>query len=146
MKKITWLSILIASICFAGGTGRTFQETQALTRAIPTDTTVGLRSDNLMGWRVSVCAASGQTLSGAGTIDVYNYNYTSGLWEFNKGLQMTITVGATSCSGAPCRCQVFPDFTALARLGSLILPAANGVTVSGGTTVVVYIQAWQVPQ
>ena len=144
MKKILAL-LLFAPLVFAAS-GKEFTENQLLTRAAPTSATTGMNLYQVKGFRISVCAPSGATLSGAGTIDIYNRNGTTGLWEFNKALQQTVNVTATSCSGAPCRCQVFPDFLQTARLGSQLLPAANGVTVSAGTTVDIYVQAWLVPE
>ncbi len=156
MKRFIWLSILVAGVAVAGSI-KTFSEVQPLSRAAPTSATTGMNTTDILGWRVSVCAETGSTLADAGTVDIYNWNYTSGLWEMNKQLQQNISVNLTTCAGSPCQCEVFPDFEQVARLGSLVLPVTNGVKFTtdkvsddGGVaadagTVTVYIQAWRVP-
>lgn len=140
-KTIAVLAMLVTGLAWAGGY-RFFTENQILTRAVPTSATTGFNTHRVKGMRVSVCAQSGATLSGAGSINAYNQNPSTGLWERNPGLDLAISVTATSCAGAACRCQVFPDIEQVASQGSQYLPAANAVTVSAGTTVDVYVQAW----
>lgn len=95
------------------------------------------------GIRVELCADSGQTLSGAGQLDVYLKN-KNGEVLFNKELSATLAVGlsSTSCTGAACRCRVWPDARVSgSAFGGAMLAVPNGVTVSGGSNVTVRIRA-----
>lgn len=88
------------------------------------------------GYQITICASSGQTLSGAGTIDIYYWPDWPGpltltTWPKDPGLVETVT--------ATTRCQTFPTHTTTG-LG-WIYPAANAVTVSAGTTVNVLVEA-----
>lgn len=103
-------------------------------------------------YQVFMCAvvSSGtqQTLSGAGTLQVYDFPEAVGaivagpgiaLWHRNPGLDETVTVTATSCGGSACACQAFPAHNASGL--DWIYLAPTSVTVSGGTTVNVLIEA-----
>lgn len=97
------------------------------------------------GYRVTICAANGNTLSGAGTIPVYYFPDAAGSlgkWSRNPGLDETIAVGATSCNGSPCQCETFADHAA-AVPGGFIYLAPNGITLSAGTTVTVSVEVVQ---
>lgn len=154
MRRYLTLGSILAGLLFVStpfvspvaeasqGSKRTWTETPILTRAVPTLASEGMDLGNIDGFRVSVCAASGQTLSGGGNLNAYLYNYDTALWQRNPGLDWAISVTATSCSGALCRCQVFPDQVVAAALGSRVLYAPNAVTISSGTTVVVRIDGW----
>lgn len=83
------------------------------------------------GLRVSVCVTGG-VLSGAGSLQAYLLNDRTGLIERNPGLDLTISVTATSCQGTTCPCQVFPDQRVSgSRVGGWVLYAPNGVTHTG---------------
>lgn len=116
-----------------------FSEAQILTRAAPTTNIQGVTLANVRGFRVAVCAESAQTLSGAGVLHAYLYNAKAGLWMRNPSLDLTVSVTATSCAGAACRCQAWPDQRVPVVLGHRVLYATSGVTVSGGTTATVWI-------
>lgn len=144
MKKLALVLMFISSVASAlpgGGEGYAF-ETQALTRATPTvadfTITVGtligksLWLMEMAGFRVSVCATSGQTLSGAGTLQAWLLDERSGLVMRNPGLDMAISASGT-------RCQVFPDIRSVMVSSGRVIYAASGVTVSGGATVDVQI-------
>lgn len=121
----------LADFVFNVGHGSTFVRGTALSL------------DGIEGVRVELCAASGQTLSGAGQLDVYLLN-PQGEVLHNKELSATLAVGlsATSCTGALCRCRVWPDFPVWASAaGGGMMAIPNGVTVSGGATVTVRIHA-----
>lgn len=120
---------------------RSYSEALGTSAAAPTAaSTGGFDLTEVTGFRVSVCAESGQTLSGAGTIAAYLKNNITGLIERNPGLDLAITVTGTSCAGAACRCQVFPDMQVTGSdLGGTYFPRPSGVTVSGGTTVTVRV-------
>lgn len=135
------LALALGSLAGGAGLLRYFTENQSLTRAAPTLSTDGMSVKDIKGFRVKVCAPSGQTLAGAGAVNLYEFDPTSQLWGLNVGLNMPITVTATSCSGSACRCQTFPGFEVDAPIGR-ILPAANAITLSGGSAVDIYVTAW----
>lgn len=116
----------------------TWSEAQALTRAIPAIATATdwVPLTGIRAFDVEVCAESGQTLSGAGSLQCYRKGAVAALR--NPSLDLNITVTATSCAGAPCRCQTFPNFKTAVGIGAFMF-AASAVTVSGGTTVTVKI-------
>jgi hypothetical protein len=75
----------------------------------------------------------GQTLSGAGTLRAWYYDFTIGAWARNPDLDKNVTLSGQ-------RRQVFSDVSTLVRTGC-VLYAADSVTVSGGT-VTVRLTAW----
>lgn len=104
---------------------------------------VGMNLSGARGFYVSVCAASGQTLGGAGTLAAYVYEPWTGLVFRDSALDLKLSdvTSATACAGSPCRCATFPDLLPALRLNRRVLYAATGVTVSGGSTLSVYINA-----
>jgi hypothetical protein len=143
MKKlaVVFVASVVALFSVAAYAGtRPFTESQALTRAAPTLSTEGVSMSQITAFRVSVCATTGNTLSGSGTLKAYLYNPAVGLWMRNPSLDVAVTNSGE-------RCQVFPDFTvtSIAVTGSApyrTLFATSAVTVSGGTTVDVRIDAY----
>lgn len=136
-----------------GGFFITYSESQSLTRAAPTASPLITTTNNGVylrggqGYRIWVCAGSGQTLSGAGKVDIYTWSVghnSPGVWGRNKGLDETVNISSTDCSGAACQCQVFPDHQ-IPGPGAYILPALDGVTVSSGSTATLYLEAWGSP-
>jgi hypothetical protein len=111
----------------------------AATFTVTNGSTIGNSIDltQVDGFRVEVCAASGQTLSGAGAERAYLLNHNGEVLR-NPGLDLSISVTATgsaSCFGAACRCQVFPDQHVSASAASgLVMYVPDAVSVSGGTT------------
>jgi hypothetical protein len=108
---------------------------EALTFGAPTLVTQGMVLDGITGYRVTVCAASGQTLSGAGALNAYYWNPVVSAWARVPALD--IAVGASSV-----RCEGFGDLQTFVARGRVFY-AATGVTVSSGTTVTVYIEGSQ---
>jgi hypothetical protein len=98
---------------------------------------------NVDGYRIRVCAPSGQTLSGAGTLQIYTASTVDGAISRNPSIDETVSVTATSCTGAACRCQTFPDREQVAQQGGRLWAVPSGVTVSGGTTVTVLIEGFR---
>lgn len=119
------------------GYTRYWSETQALTRspATPANATDGLLLDGVKYARISVCTASGQTLT-AGTLRAWYYNPDRALWTRNVDGDLTISVTA-----ATQRCQTFPDKETGVSVGRLLY-ACDSVTVSSGTTCSVDIKAF----
>ncbi|MFL5344362.1 MAG: hypothetical protein ACJ8AT_06200 [Hyalangium sp.] len=84
------------------------------------------------GFFVSVCAASAQTLSGAGLLRAWVYHPDAASWMRNPDLDLSVTASGV-------RCQAFPDLRTGYLQGRRVLFAADSLTVSGGTTVTVRI-------
>lgn len=130
--------ILIGALLGYSGDPVHLSSTQSTTESAPTADSSGFALVNVEGFRVSVCAESGQTLAGAGALNAYLKGH-DGLIHRNPSLDLSISVTATSCAGSACRCQTFPDQRQWAQQSGTLFYVANGVTVSGGTTVVVRI-------
>lgn len=123
------LCAALVSVPAAAQTSNPWTESQALTRTAPTASSEGANLSPYRSLRLSVCATSGNTLSG-GTLAAYWYDPTDTLWKRNPSLDVTVT--------ATTRCQVFPDFE-VGPMGGRVIWATSSVTVSGGTTVTVKI-------
>lgn len=109
--------------------------TRAAPSAAPVDGTVGsgMKLNLVKGAWVELCAATGQTLGGAGTLEAYYYDPAVGLpWMRNPDLDLTVDLSATSCGGSPCRCRIWLDLPSGAIKPGYFLYATNGITVSGG--------------
>lgn len=91
---------------------------------------------------VRLCAASGQTLSGAGTLDVYAYDEDDGLWSLNPALAITMPASA---SGRRC-IMVLDDREVLVGFGRVAI-VPNAVTISAATTlsVKIYVRVKEQP-
>lgn len=116
-----------------------FSETQACSGgtcagSVPTSTSNGMQLYGVQGFRLTVCAPSGQTLSGAGTMQAYLCDAAKSVCSRNKGLDVTVNASSV-------RCQVFPDFTVgvVPWADSTVEFVASGVTVSSGTPLTVYL-------
>lgn len=119
-----WASSGTAQPCTAG----------TCTRADPTSATEGMSLAGVPGFRLTICAASGQTLSGAGTMKAWVYHPDEAAWARNADLDQTVTVSGK-------RCQVFPDFLTGVPNNNRVLFAASSVTVSGGSGLDVLVDA-----
>jgi hypothetical protein len=106
MRKILALTILIPSLASAAaatwtnpsGTTAVVACAQAgVTCDAPTLATQGLLLDNMQGLVVTACAASGQTLSGAGTLTAYIYDTTIGVWSRIPDLDLTVGTASVRC-------------------------------------------------
>lgn len=149
-KKLVALTMILATLASATAIRKASLSTNvaggAATATAPTAATDFTTANSLdlskvEGFRVEVCAASGQTLGGAGSVDAYLTNAFGEVLR-GKGADNPISVSATSCGGSACRCQVFPDqWVNGSAAGGRVMYIPNGVTVSGGSTVVVRIYA-----
>lgn len=83
---------------------------------------------------VRLCAASGQTLSGGGTLDVYGWDEDDELWAVSPSLAITVPASA---SGARCAI-VMADAEVLVAFGRVAV-VPNAVTISGGASLGVKI-------
>lgn len=124
--------------------------------ALSSTTGFGMRLFGTRGYRVTVSTIdAGATLAGAGTVDIYYWSAMPGMpsqWNYNKQLQETVSVGATSCAGAPCPSQTFGDHVVSAATDGWIEPVLNGLTQTctagacvlpdGGNGALVCVEAW----
>lgn len=154
MRTLILLAVSLAAVDAAAQSlpARYFYENQALTRAAPSgapgtasnftlpsttvvkgsnDSFLGMPLNGVEGFRVSVCAASGQTLTG-GTLRAWLYHAPAGLWMRNSDLDRTVANNSQ-------RCQPFPDQATPLRLAHRVLYQAQAVTASGGAAVDIYI-------
>lgn len=138
LSRMAVLGVLIATAAFAVE-AVFLDESQACSAGTcarasdPSTATEGMYLGDISHFRVSICAASGQTLSGAGTLQAWRYDTRNGIWERNNDLDQTV-------DGSGKRCQAFPDFTVGVHNADRVLFAASGVTVSGGSAVDVRVE------
>ena len=143
MKKILVVAALLALVplqanAAAGvwaliGTGpssRAFNCTTAgVTCDAPTLVTEGVSLSGVGGVTVTVCAASGQTLSGAGTLTAYVWNEATSTWANAPDYNLTVT-------GTTVRCQNFAPFWVadthgrIAWVTTTVTASSNDVTVN----------------
>jgi hypothetical protein len=106
MRKILALLALVPSLAFGAAatwtnpTGTTSLAVCAqagVTCDAPTLATQGLGLDNMQGLVVTACAASGQTLSGAGTLTAYIYDETVGVWSRIPDLDLSPATASVRC-------------------------------------------------
>ncbi len=111
--------------------------TSPVTRAVPTLATVGAISglalnnpqlpanqSGMAGIAVTVCSATGTTLSGAGTVEFYVYDPALPEWSYWKTGSQSVT--------ATTQCQTFDGIWIPVARGQVIA-AASGVTFSSGS-------------
>lgn len=142
MKRLTIFTVLMLSaIALAAGSVRWSGLSMALTGVAPTLDTDGLALSmsqngvgNIRGWRATCRAEPGQTLTG-GNVRVWLYSYATGLWGENRELGVTIppAYGKRQIS--------WPDVEVHIPMGRVVL-RPDAVTVSGGTTVDCFVEAW----
>lgn len=139
MRKILALIILIPGLAFAapavwtnpsGTTSVAVCTTAGVTCDAPSLATQGLKLDNMQGLVVTACAASAQTLSGAGTLTAYVYDDTFAVWSRLTDLDLTV-------SGTPGRCLSFAGIWVAAPRGRVAW-VPTGVTASS-VSVTVYV-------
>lgn len=108
-------------------------EAQTTTQAAPSGATEGISLASVQkGWRITVAAAAGQTLSGTGSFDVYYREPTLALWGIDPDLNIPVPA---SVSGL--RVWTAPDIPCLVPTGRGAV-AANGVGTSSGNLAVYY--------
>jgi len=136
MKKLLWLFALIPALSFAAPPVCVVGDTEitctsaALTDTVCTLATEGGPLDGKKFCSVWVSSIGATTLSGGGTVDFYLYDPSIGRWgkdNLNSGATVN-TVGI--------RDQVVAQLYVGGPRGR-ICPVVQGVTVSGGTQVVV---------
>jgi hypothetical protein len=115
------------------GTG--WYNTTALTGSAPSASTEGLSLNCVDGFCVVVEAPSGQTLSGAGTLQAYIWDP---LLNAGAGAWARMPAGDKSVTGTAAR-QAFAADEVLSGRGGRVIYIPSSVTVSSGTTCTVYI-------
>ena len=120
----------ISSNCIAA---QTCSGNSCGTGVLPTSTMDGMLLGGVSKYRLTVCAASGQTLSGAGTMQSFTFSTAEGVWDRgNSDANVTTTQ----------RSQSF-DFVVGLRFDR-VRYVANAVTVSGGATLDVLLEGQNV--
>lgn len=143
MKFFATLFLLSPLLSAHAQTQGYFEESQALTRAVPSGNPALLpisatRPLPLKGWtsfRLTVCPQTGYALTGSETSKVRLYVYNSGLgrWGYRKELDQSVTITGNVVD----MCQTF-GLRVDVPYGYL-LPAAITVGTTGGTTVTVRV-------
>lgn len=109
-------------------------ESQLLTRAAPTtDATEGVPLHDLKGITIVVQAEATRTLSGAGNLRCYLYDPALTLWFRVPALDLAVNTSGVRQMGFEA------ESITGKRKATRLLYAADGVTVSAGTTVTVHI-------
>ncbi|HZI08670.1 MAG TPA: hypothetical protein VEZ71_31930 [Archangium sp.] len=122
---------------------RYYWESAPLTRtppsAAPASGAVGSGMDlaGVEGARVALCPASGQSLTGTGSLRAYLYDPAIGEWMRSPDLDLPVSSATTTAN----RCRVWPDAVTAVRGNGRVLYATDAIGVSGGTSVSVYIVA-----
>lgn len=94
------------------------------TRAAPTVVTDGMDLGDCTGWRVILSADSGQTLSGAGNVQIWLWSNLLGRWVRNKQLDYSVTESAVRDAASPDQ----PTYVGYGRIFAQVV----GVTASSG--------------
>ena len=150
MKKILVLAALLALIPIQahaaagvwadlgapiGPYSRSFVCAQAgVTCDAPTLATDGVRLNGVGGVVVTVCAALGQTLSGAGTLTAYVYNEATSTWANAPDYNITVT-------GTTVRCQNFAPFWVADQHGRIAWVPTTVTASSNSITIYHYVSA-----
>lgn len=103
----------------------------------PSGPNEGMILFGVVSYRLTICAAAGQTLSGGGTVLAYRYDGAEGLWPPNHYLDQAVP---STASGQ--RCHTFPDFIVIGGQTGRVRFVASSVTVSGGTTLDVLLEGY----
>ena len=134
MKKLLVVAALVLGPAVALATC-TWTQTAGMTEgtvvcttaneSAPTTTAQGWQATSCpKGMSLFVCADSGQTLSGAGTVRLYVYNATAALWGPVPDLDLSVTSSSVRCQGFAGLWTVVPP--------SRFAPVPVSVTVSSG--------------
>lgn len=138
MRKLLALVLLLPTLALAASwtlvtsdaSLTTGSVTQNLTGTAPSTVADGFDTSGFKWCEVTVCATSGQTITGGG-VQAYRYAPHVALWARSSSGDNTLTTGS--------RCATVPVWQ-LAPLAGRMDIITNAVTTSGGTTVTVYFQ------
>jgi hypothetical protein len=147
MRKFAVLLLLVSASAFAqqvtsyrSATG-SVSLTAGSSMVPSTDPTItapskpGILTQGCRFYTVEISAPSGQTLSGAGSIDIYFWSYSSGrplVWAktANSETVPVAAAGLRSWRFTGHQCDAVPGW---------LVPVANGVTMSGGSTLTITV-------
>lgn len=115
---------------------RSVTSVQATTESAPTLATEGLDLSAVRSVRVFLEADTGQTLSGAGDVDLYVYGRTMEAWALAPFEPFTVPSDAAGAR------RVLVGTVRIDHSSGRMAPICRGVTVSGGG-VTVYCEATQ---
>lgn len=141
---VAWSDVGSGSVVPGGGSAAVSRAGVAAdgTEAFDAAATDGASLRSASGWDVYVEADSGQTLSGAGTLQAYWYSDNQARWMRAPDFDITIPAGAASnrgyypLAGSPGK--GIPVIVQSGRIGY----APSGVTVSsGGVTIYIDVYA-----
>lgn len=103
------------------------------TGSAPNATTDGATLAQLRAMSIRLCADSGQTLSGAGTLDVYSMDEADSIWSIVPDLEITLDA---KVNGKRCAVVLSDRETPLGTNRVAVVP--NAVTLSGGNLTIIY--------
>ncbi len=133
MKKYLVIAAsLIATLAYARFGGRTWTENQILTRLAPTLVTEGMDLNEVLGYRVTVCAPAGATITG-GAVKCYLRPIATAEWQACEA-DMSFTPDTGS------QCYSTPDILVTVGFGR-VLYGTNSLTTSAGTTAQLSLEA-----
>lgn len=121
--------------CTAGSCSRT---------AAPTTTefaTKGISLKDMQGARLLLCAASGQTLTGTGTIHLWTWDPSiPSLTSSSPAQDLSVADAWSSsrCNASACQCVTFGDLQQAGNSGQKVIAEASGVGVTGGSAAALY--------
>lgn len=116
------------------GSGRTYSEDQGGTGTAPTTSaTDGMPAIGLTSYEVMLVADSGQTLSGAGTVDCYEFDEPHAVWVLKPSMVMTVPASASG------KRRILLDSINVNGGRGRIKHVTNGVTISSGSVTLVQI-------
>jgi hypothetical protein len=101
----------------------------------PNDNADGADISQMRAITIRLCAASGQTLSGAGTLDVYAMDETDELWSLVPELEITVDPALASD-----RCGIVLSDRDIPIGWGRVAAVPNGVTLSSGNLTVTYVR------
>lgn len=134
--KYIALAVFAASAAYASSTHGLVLTGVALSSAAPSaapTTATAVEFYKTSGFRVTVCAAAGATITG-GTIRFWHFEERQGLWALNPALNQTLASSST-------RCLTLPDLEVHVKNAGWLAVQTSSVTVSSGTTVSIAIES-----
>lgn len=135
MKRMICLLTILCTTLAAADTVSSYRystENQILSRAAPTLVTEGMSLQNIAGYQITITAPSGQTITG-GTLECYYMSTYTFRWaRCSSSMDLTPRTGGRDWTS--------PNVEVAVGLGRVLYAAAS-ITLSGGTTVDVSIEA-----
>lgn len=105
------------------------------TGSAPSANTDGATLAQMRAIAIRLCAASGQTLSGAGTLEVYFMDEVDELWSIVPELELTVDASAASK-----RCTMVLSDREMPLGTGRVAVVPSAVTLSGGDLTITYMR------